>query len=200
MTISFYKKQRGIAPLAILVVILTVVIIGGVGYYIANRKDSTKPAASSPTPTTQPQAPEVEPSPPTATSSTDIFKIKELGVQFAIPKSLADLTYHTEQTKLPKSQTGTVAYFSTKKLAQADPKCSDADGGVAAIMKVAGQYPTDDEYAAGNYGRLVKQFSSFYISYDKSSAACSNKPDVEQLRTTATASLLDAIKAVEEIK
>lgn len=118
------------------------------------------------------------------TPNQNIEEIPELGITINVPDSIKDLSYAISNVQLKNGQNATLAMFSTTSLAQLDPRCSVSSGPLGSLEKVSGQYPTSDPYAELNYGRLIKQFSTYYISAGFPQSACSGAPAVQNSQST----------------
>lgn len=119
------------------------------------------------------------PSTSATTASTTVFKIPELGIQFTVPSTLADLTYAANSA-------GTVANLSTQTLTDLDAACTaNATTGLALgnVSKTTGQFKT----TAGV--TLIKQYPTYYISYTAAPSACSKDAETNALTTTLTTQL-----------
>jgi hypothetical protein len=120
-----------------------------------------------------------------AQSTNAVVQLPELGIQITVPASIKDLTYVTKQVTLPNNNTATYALLSTTSLTNIDQNCSPASGALGSIGTASGQYPADDPYPVLDYGALLKQFPTFYVTYDGPQGGCS------QNTTALSASAVD---------
>jgi len=114
-----------------------------------------------------------------STSNQNVEEIPELGIQITVPDSTKDLSYQVSTVTLKNGQSATLAMFSTASLTNASASCAANVGPLGSLEKVAGQYPSSDQYASLDYGQLVKQFSTFYIASGSPQTACSTSTSVQ---------------------
>ena len=157
-------RQSGFSIVEAVVVVAAIGIIGAAGWFVYqhNRVKGTGAASGTTQPATSTQ-------PTQTTSAQNIVKIPELGIQITVPDSIKDLTYKASTVTLRNGNQATLAVFSTSSLTTADSSCGTNFGPLGSLEKASGQYPSfsGSNPAPGSpidYGQLVKQFSTFYIS------------------------------------
>ncbi len=169
------KNQKGFGTVESILVVIIVVLIGAVGFLVYKNHHKTAPVASA-TKTTIVKST----APKTALSSTTtVVKVPELGIQITVPNSIKDLTYSTANETLPNGNVAIYAKFSTTSLTNLDAGCSTSFGPLGSLERASGQYPSSDQDASLDYGKLEKQFSTFYISAGSPQAACSQNSTTE---------------------
>lgn len=162
-------NQRGFGTLVILFAVVAVMALTGIGWTVYQHNRTKE--ASAVTGNNQ-QATNPEPTQTTPAPSQNIIKIPELGIQITVPDSIKDLTYRISTGKLKDGRESTAAIFSTTSLAAADSSCDTDFGPLGSLAKVDGQYPNDNPNPL-DYGQLVKQFPTFFISANYPNAPCS---------------------------
>ncbi len=169
-------RQSGFSVKETLFVVVAVGVIGMVGWFVYqhNRVKLTNAAPNSNVASNQ-QITTPQPTLTTPAMNQNVVKIPELGIQITVPDSIKDLKYKTVTVTLRNKNQATIAYFSTTALAAADANCGTNFGPLGTLEKANGQYPTqsEDETNVLDYGQLVKQFPTFYITVGYSQAACS---------------------------
>lgn len=159
-------KQSGFTLLEVLAVVAVVAVVGAAGWFVYQHNRLQIGNAATGTAGQQETT--------TPPSATTVVKISELGVQITVANDIKDLTYTVKTNTLKGGTQATTAYFSTKALAALDKNC---DAGVntplGTLQRVDGQYPTDPT-AASDYGTLVKQFPTFYISEGYPNGSCTS--------------------------
>lgn len=174
-------EQRGFGAIQILLILAVAGVIASAAwltysrYQIAHQTKSTSNAARSAlanSTTTKTQAITQQP-----TANQNIMKLPELGIQMTIPNDIKDLTYQLSTVTLRNGKQATLAMFSTKTLTTLDSKCDARSGPLGSLYRVDGQYP---DFSSGSvpgapidYGALVKQYPTFYISAGAPNAPCS---------------------------
>jgi hypothetical protein len=175
------KHQNGIGSIALVSVIVALVLIVGIGAVVTNRINKPKSQAAvtstSPTPPTVSPASKQPTSTPQQPAATGNFDIKELGMRLTLPDSLKDLTYSVKDITLPNGKPAKAVYFSTAALTSTDANCSAADAPLGVMQLVPGQYPTGDQDAFFNYGKLLKQFPNAFVTYTSSQGSCTTSKD-----------------------
>jgi len=172
-------KQRGFgATKGILFLVVAFVIAGGAWLaYSYNQKahqaKQVNSAAAVATANTSTAKSPVVAQQAATVANQKVEQIPELGIQITVPDDIKDLKYQVSTVTLKNGQPATLAMFSTAALIALDSHCGTSFGPLGSLEKVNGKYPSSDQYAALDYGRLVKQFSTFYISTGVPNAACS---------------------------
>lgn len=165
------NKQAGFNIVELLVIVVAVGVIGAGGWFIYqhNRVKLTGAATG-----TQPTNQSTNPANTTPAPATTVVKIPELGIQLTVPDSIKDLTYKVGTATLNDGRQETYAEFSTASLAAADTNCGTDSGPLGSLAKISGQFPTSfsDSNPPMEYGSLVKQFPTFFISEFSPQAAC----------------------------
>lgn len=158
------NKRSGFSLVEGLIVILAISIVAVSSWFVYqhNRTKLTNAAAGNQATTTPPV-------------NQNLVKIPELGIQITVPNSIKDLTYKIGATMLNDGRQSTYAKFSTIALTASDKNCGTDFGPLGSLAKITGQYPTSfsDSNPPMEYGTLVKQFPTFFISISPSQAACS---------------------------
>jgi Tfp pilus assembly protein PilE len=111
-------------------------------------------------------------------ANQNVVKLPELGIQISVPNDIKDLKYQVHTGALRNGNQATFAFFTTAALTGLDSDCSASSAPLGSLEKANGQYPSGDQYAALDYGRMVKQFPTFYISAGLPQAACSTHASV----------------------
>jgi hypothetical protein len=164
----------------VLWVILVLILIGGAGYgtYYWQQQQITKlnnqiTALNSQVTSLNTQVTSLNAQLKKATANQNVVKITTLGIELTVPDSIKDLTYS------PTTGT-TTANLSTASLTKADSACSATSASPLGIFtKVSGQFPTTGTPP----GKLVKQFTSYYISWTSPQATCSTNTTTQALAT-----------------
>ncbi len=178
-------NQGGFGALGILFVVITVMVLGGVGWTVYQH-NRTKGAVAAPGTNQQPA--NTEPTQTTPTPGQNIIKIPELGIQIAVPDSIKDLTYKTTTGKLRDGRDSTGATFSTESLTAADSSCDSAAGPLGSLANVQGEYPSDTQNPI-DYGQFVMQIPTFFISASYPNTPCSTS---KSAGTAAAATSINA--------
>ena len=159
--------QSGFGPIGIISIITAVVIIAGAGFtvYARHKNVNTKKVAAA----TATQTNTGQPASTTTTQpapSLNVIKVPELGIQITVPDSIKDLIYKVGTATLHDARQETYVEFSTTALTTADSSCGTSFGPLGSLAKITGQYPTSfsDSDPPIEYGQLVKQFPTFFIS------------------------------------
>lgn len=167
-------------------VVVTALVVGGATYYSVNKNaDLDKVSLEATINDLETKVSilnkQIEAlTPPSPSGSTDVFNIPELGIQITLPDSLKDLVYVTSSGTFNKgTQSYTAVNLSTLSLTNLDQGCSvkGTAPALGALSKVDGQYTATPNFD-NTIGALVKQFSSFYISFSGPQAACSSSSSV----------------------
>lgn len=163
------KKEVGFSIVEAVIAVAAIGVIGLTGWFVYQH-NRTKPgfAAAGAQTTNQGQQQAT-----TQTPATTVVKVPELGIQITVPDDLKDLTYQIQTNKLQNGSTATTAYFSTTSLTAIDNNCAGVNTPLGTLGRVDGQYPSDDPTAALDYGTLIKQFPTFYISEGVPNGSCS---------------------------
>jgi len=199
---KIHSNQKGFSAVEAVIILIVLVILAGAGYMVYNRQHNKKDDTNKST-TSNSQTKKDTSDDTTATKST-VAKITELGVQFTLPSDLSDFTYEVKD-RTTDSGTYKTAYTGTKALEALGCKTVSADGTAPALeylYKGNGQYPASPS-TNNAPGKLVKQFSDFYIaSANRSSACFPNESDAAKNQTvTDTRVKLDqALQSLELIK
>jgi hypothetical protein len=178
---KYLKRQEGVVlPLAILLVAVVAVVVGVAVWH--SQKAKTNHATSSPTPTSVAQAS----STPTATPSpANEIKVTELGFKMTLPAGLTGLKYvpHTNgNTQQPATYSS--ASFSTTSLEESDARCTAGDASIGSIVRYS-ENPT-------TFGSVTK-VGNFYLVFTTPQQSCSDKAAAEQLQTSQTSLLRQAL-------
>lgn len=176
--------QRGFGAIEGFLVVVVVGIIAGVAwlmyrhYQAAIQTRSTSTVARSAlenSTTTKTRATAQQP-----TTNRNVVKIPELGIQMTVPSDIKDLTYQVRTVTLRDGKQATLALFSTQSLTALDPNCDTSAGPLGSLERVDGQYPdfSNGQYDPLDYGELVKQLPTFFISAGAPNAPCSASASV----------------------
>lgn len=200
-TSSGIDQKRSKIWTIVLVVLILIVFVGGIyGVYAYQQNKIKKLNTQVTSLTSQTSALNTEisnlknsPSASINTSSSStqtIFKVPELGMSLTVPAALADLTYVTNSAK-------DTANLSTTNLSTLDSTCtaSASTAPLGSLSKTNGQYPTSSSATT----TLVKQFSTYYISYTKPSSACSNVTQINTLVNSLTTDLKGTFSTIQSI-
>ncbi len=167
------ERQAGFSIVSVLAVIAVAGILGASGWFVYQHNRTKLIGAA---PNSDQAAPAQNQQTATSPSTNQkTIQLPELGIQISVPASLSDLVYHTTTVTLPNGEQNILAYFSTKALTAADAKCSTDAAPLGTLGRVNGQYPTQSEDPTNvlDYGQLIKQFPTFYISAGYPQAGCS---------------------------
>ena len=203
------KNEHGFGVVEILLIVVIVGILGFVGWYVWNSQkktnttlDNTSKSQSEPQKVTKKTT--TVTATPTTTANT--VKIPELGIQFTAPSDIKDITYVIEKQTDPSGKEVTYARLTSKTLTDVSPSCDAKSSSIGVIAKGLGTKPVEAE-APTYYGALMKQFDGFFITYEKSHAACSSatggSPEFEkasELQQKEMTELQTAVKTVTQTK
>ncbi|MDB5266334.1 MAG: hypothetical protein JWN89_149 [Parcubacteria group bacterium] len=153
---------------------IVAVILGGLGYHAQNL-----------TPTKQAQIPEIK------QAQSQTFEIKELGVKFALPEDIQDLTY---SIKTLGGGLGTAAFFSTKSLTQIGGKYCTSSEGPLGTIRVADTTKTAGHEDELRLGPPAKTIGITGVYYTHPQATCADTQASIDLTTKQIASLQEALK------
>jgi hypothetical protein len=176
------SNERGAVP--ILVIVLALVLVAAVGLAVYNVSNSSKNAQTVNSTNTSPSSAS---SPGTGASSaptptpSNVFIVKELGIQFTITTDIKDLVYSMTDLGGTKA-----ADFSTTSLINAGQSCA-TDQPRALLGRVYLSSETNVN------AEKVKQLGNQYLYYAHPQAACSNSSSVSALTT----SFKNALKTAE---
>lgn len=134
------------------------------------------------------------------TARPAVVEIPGLVIKISVPTDIKDLTYKTSIVKLRNGNRATVAKFTTKSLIDLDPRCSTSFGPLGSLEKADGQYPSNDQYAVLDYGRLVKQFATFYITAAQPNAACSTSTSVAATASMFESQFASSVSTIQQLK
>lgn len=139
---------------------------------LASNVSTTAPATTA----SKIKAPVLQQQPSATAVNQSALTIPELGIQITVPNDIKDLKYQISTVTLRNGQQATLAMFSTAALTGLDAKCSASNGALGSLERANGQYPTASEDASNvlDYGQLVKQFPTFYVSAGFPNAQCSS--------------------------
>jgi hypothetical protein len=180
-------NQRGFGILETVAAVLIVALLGAGGWMVYKHHQDVKVRPSSVALKNQSDT----------KKDTSRLKIPELKIYITVPASIKDLTYKTTEGKLNNEAQATLAYFSTDSLAKADQKCEASSGPLGALESVTGQYPKDEHQTALNdYGELIKQFKTFYISYYPPQTDCTGSDS--GMSSSYKADFQSAFSSIEE--
>lgn len=192
------KDLLGFRVVYILLILLVVAALSVLGVYVY-RHNHVKPAVAD---TSSQTTATTKDNQTTPKADQSILKITELGIQLTVPDSIKDLTYETHEATLKNGTKATVALFSTKSLSNADAKCGPESAPLGSLLRTDGKYPSEkeDETNVLDYGQLLKQFTSFYVTVGHSQAGCSSEPAVQTSISTYKSAFESAQTTVEEVK
>ncbi len=168
------NNQTGFGLVGPILAVAVMIVLGTGSWFVYqhNRTRATSAAAGNNQPPAK-QTPKQTTTQPTP--SQVAVNIPELGISITVPDDIKDLTYQVSTGTLPGGKQGTIARLSTKALTTLDAQCGTDFGPLGTLEKVDGIYPTQsqDQTSALDYGQLVKQFTTFFISYGSPQAGCS---------------------------
>lgn len=202
------NNHKGFGIVEGLLILVILGIIGFTGWYVLHSKDSANSTYSNVADTIN-----TKQTTNTQSSTTDVIKISELGIEFTIPTTLKDLSYkviNVDYSSPGNNDLGTypTAYLSTKALNTTEGgKCDITSASVTKgtvpplgfLTKTTGQYPTAPT-ADNSTGTLVKQFSTYYIAYRSAGMSCFSETSNIDTVTTLNGQLAVALKSIAEIK
>ncbi|SRR5581483_5486463 len=189
-----YNKQPGFSIVELLIAIVAIGVIGATGWFVYqhNRLQPTSAATGGKdqvTPTT------LAPS----ANATAVVKIPELGVQVTVPNNLKDLTYQVNTVTLSNGNKAAYALLSTTALTAADAQCGTRSAALGSLETASGQYPGNDPYAAFNYGPLLKQFPTFYVTYAAPQAGCATGTSARSALSTDAEAFKAALSTIQPL-
>jgi hypothetical protein len=117
------------------------------------------------------------------TTATNLLKLPELSIQITLPAALSDMTYAVTSTSPVGSHANTTVGLSTLGLITLDSQCDASKSPLGWLSKTAGIYPTKTT-EENSSGTLVKQYSTYYISYKAPQAQCSDLKAVQAKETS----------------
>lgn len=157
----------------VIIVILTVAIIGSLGYVAWNSFRNEKTISATPS--------ETKASTRKLTEDVPVENkviIEELGISVVVPDSIKDLTYTYTPNGQPTKVNGKnivvgSVKFSTESLMSKYPECSPEEGSpLGALTKVTGIHTDDVLGPTWSGGGLKKQFSDNFITFVGPQYAC----------------------------
>jgi cytoskeletal protein RodZ len=189
------ERQSGFSVTMLLLVVVAVGVVGVAGWFVYqhNRMKITDAAANPNQVSTQQAATTTPP------EATTVVKIPELGIQIAVPNNIKDLTYKTNTVTLSNGNKGTYALLSTTSLTAADSKCGASSAALGSLEAATGQYPGNDPYAALDYGPLLKQFPTFYVTYAAPQGGCATGKSALTAQNTNKAAFQAALSTVQPL-
>jgi uncharacterized protein (UPF0333 family) len=183
-------RQSGFTPVAVLLVLILVTLVGATGYYVyntqQNNKDDTKLTAANPAAT---------PAPPSTTNAQKYLVIKEWGVKVPLTNEIEDATYYYKS-----GDGGSAVYVSTKSITAKYPNCA-AD---KTTIYAYGRYdnPKEMNELAGQTMEQVNpgapKVGNYYYYAMHPQAYCFDATDEKQISTiqkTDIQPLMDAFVA-----
>lgn len=167
------KRQAGFSIIEVVITVVAIGVIGTAGFFVYQHNRPKTTGATGGTQTTNQNNNQQTTIAPPANQTA--VKIPELSIQITVPNEIKDLTYKTNTATLNDGRQETYALFSTTALTAIDVKCGTDFGPLGSLAKISGQYPTtfSDSNPQMNYGALVKQFPSFFISSSGPQGGCS---------------------------
>ncbi len=170
-------NQKGFTGFEVVLIVIALVAIGAAGYFAYEaRQDKTvlvaAPKKTEKTIQAQPQPVSSKP------ETTSVYNIKDLGVEFALPSSISDLSYKV--VNLGGEQAVSSVTFSTKRLEAAGCSLDSAPLGHLT-------------YTEGKGGILVASARGSNLYYIEPKGSCSADPSLrnwqklkEALKTTVS--------------
>jgi len=201
--VKIKSNEKGFGTLEAILIVIILVLIGVVGYMVYKNHHKSTPVAS--VSNTQATVKPDSSTSSTATtkttlaSTTTVVQIPELGIQITVPNSIKDLVYATNTATLNNGNSATYAKFSTTSLSNTDSGCSDSFGPLGSLERANGTYPAEDNSAPEEYGQLVKQFLTFYISSGSPQAACSQNTTTDTVAQTDKGLFFNSFSTITQI-
>jgi len=200
------NDQRGIAHVAIVFLVVVVIgVIGLVGWKVWDNR-ATEPTSSPATAANSTPQKTTTTTPITKNNPENVVKIPEMGIQFTVPSDIQGVSYVIEKQQDASGKQVVYARLTSKTLTDVSPGCSAADSSIGVVAKGLGVKPTETE-APTYYGELMKQFNGYFITYEKSHAACgdlkADSPEFvksSELQQQEMTALRTAVKTVSEIQ
>jgi hypothetical protein len=177
-------NQSGFGLASVLLVVLTVALICGIGFYIYSSNNND--------PVISPTAQNTQKS---ESTDTNVVKISELGIQLKVSDSLQDLEYIPGEPSGDNAQNiEAVGFITTKKLVGLEPSCSTKNGApLGTLWKINGQYTNDEQS-----WELAKQLPEFFIAYRKPAMECSSDAAFNKLVSELTADLKTVLPTITQ--
>lgn len=198
---SRLRRQRGFGVIEVVLGVVVVGVIGAAGWlayrhYHQQPKTNTVGGTSSSSQTKEPTIKSQTQQGAVATTTTET--IPELGIDITVPNAIKDLKYEAHTETLKNGAQGAYVLLTTTSLSTADAACAAADAPLGSLGRGDGQYPSDDPSAATDYGVLVKQFPTFYISYAAPQAGCSSNTSVQSAASTDKSNLTSSFSTIQQ--
>jgi hypothetical protein len=140
--------------------------------------------STSPTP-----VPSVINSPTISPAITEnVFKVRELGIEFQIPADLTDLTYAATTTNGITSVSFSTLSLTNLDKANGGSYCNSTNAGLGIISKSS---------QLGHDLSDSKQIGNYYYTWNHPQGTCSQNNDVINLQTKQSAELGNAFKSIQ---
>lgn len=186
------SRQAGFSIVEAVIAVVAIGVIGTAGFFVYqhNRLKLSNAAPSGNQQVTVPAA---------TSQATTVVKIPELGIQITVSNPIKDLKYQANTTTLSNGNKATYALISTTALTAVDAKCDANSAALGSLETASGQYPSTDTYAALNYGPLLKQFSTFYVTYSAPQGGCSSTSSAQSAQNRDKATFQAALSTVQPL-
>lgn len=181
------NDESGFSAVELILVIAVAVLLGVVGWlvYKDNHKTTLTPVTNNASSATT----SANKSNTKTTTTSNILKIPELGIEITLPNSLKDLTYAVINQTPVNGEADISVGLSTMSLTNLDPQCAASQSPIGVLSKADGQYPVSPNID-NNSGALVKQYSTYYIAFAGSQAACSSSTSTQNIQTSDKSELI----------
>lgn len=184
------KDEQGLGVVEMMLVFVVTALIVVVGWFLYN--DDHRKLLSSTISTSK-----------TSATSMSVFKIPQLGVEFTVPSTIKDAVYTVDPSRtLSTGQKVQSVTLSTETLTRLDADCSDTGSAppLGTISKTTGKYASDSDIALNNVsGALIKQYPTYYISYNSPQATCSSNMSIGTKALAETNLFGPSLKTVQLI-
>ena len=192
---KFFKSERGMVDL--FVVTVAVLVLIGAGVYLYARHLNSGAAYTPPGLGTGSKAKTTA----STSSGSGLFKVPELGIEFALSSDISDLNYTVVTSGGTAVDGLPTAYFSTDSLKKADPACgNDAVDANAPLGSMWEQTSTFVNRGQEGEPTLIKTINGKYFYYEPPFANCSTNASVTAQAQQLRQSFVKALSSVQASK
>jgi len=181
------NDESGFSAVELILVIAVIALLGVVGWLVY--RDNHKTTVTTATKNTTTATSNANKSKAKTATTPNILKIPELGIEISLPNSLKDLTYAVNNQTPVNGEANISVGLSTVSLANLDPQCATSQSPIGILSKTSGQYPVSPTID-NTSGVLVEQYSTYYIAFAGSQAACSASTSTQNIQTSDKSELI----------